>query len=516
MQVLKYLTLILTVMPFGLTAAEQSQASHEPVLQLQLPDCAATRQHFKDSVYGLIWSHPALTRVRRQVQQSAESDLARGRPDVREVLKSVGHVQAILFQELNESGDGSFVAQADLGSYSDSLWQFMERENNVIDAPESADAAVQDQSDPLFRAVRYGSNILFTNSSQLALPPPPGGTHDLEGSLHIAALFELLKQVPDIDIIALNKARKTVRSDLLQWHLDLTPIGLKEQLCIDYSDVRMPGAVDPALFDSLPARTLLAAAFYFDGANYRQDLEQLDPRLAADLQPLNDFLEPLGTSHADLIARTRGTCMLAVTPSVPFPAVSIILPRTLDLDAVVGALLQRMGKTAPAEGEILPLVIPRMPPLRVARNDSHWILSSDALAITNMVQRQAGGFNEGVLAEEVNSRCTADTLMIGVYDTRAMLNLALGYAAMLPMPNPEMRMQLSDLIKQVQERVEPGFAEAHWVDNGVEVNGEGFFGGGFSLVTMLGLTSLTWIGSSQAVAPEAQPEAPEAIPQPRP
>jgi hypothetical protein len=115
----------------------------------------------------------------------------------------------------------------------------------------------------------------------------------------------------------------------------------------------------------------------------------------------------LGDAHA-LMRSVQGTAVLAVTSGAPFPAVTIMVPASPELDRLLDTVATKAGMPlAQARGQSVLLPLPAQVPItvQVRRTATHWVVSSDALLL---------------------DRLAADTPPTDGFDAKAKAALALG------------------------------------------------------------------------------------------
>ena len=128
------------------------------------------------------------------------------------------------------------------------------------------------------------------------------------------------------------------------------------------------------------------------------DTKALIQRITAEGLPLNDpgtgmLCQLVGAENIEeILGSLQGEIVIAVTPSMPFPAVTIILPKNEYLDKAVQIAAQNVNMVLPEKGELAALPIPAPVLVHVGSTAQEWIISSDQMLGQNLVAGNKGTF----------------------------------------------------------------------------------------------------------------------------
>lgn len=502
------LVLVLALDSSRLNAAEPEAADDlkkSVSVSIQLSDFARTRQRFAESLYAMIWKHDILEKPRKEFDKGLARNAQEGNPDIMQILNEISSIHASLGTGMTVHGMPKMLAQVAMGDSSEQVWKWLSAQGKAIDVA-GADAALEDPNG-MVQAARYANDMVFSMGQQPVQSVIKSDADDISMHMSLVDYFDLLKNMPGIDAAMFDKMLEHSKTSKIEWSGSIVPHGIKERIYMDYNDARILGAVDAELLTYLPQQTLLVGAVFLNGAAAQAQMKEVGMQANdAMFKEIDRILSPFGANYYDLMGGVNGTMIFAVHSSVPFPTTSIMLPRSQEVDTLISAALQLMQVTAPEQGKIVQLPIPNMPIMvQLGRSESHWVVSSDMMAINNMVQKQAGGFAQGALAALAKKHCTEDTIAVSFYDSKALLNLAMGYSAFIP--QPDIRVQAGDLLMKLGSQVQAGFIEGHWVDGGMEMNAEGIFGSGVFILPMAAAVAIPNLLESKITANESAAQA---------
>ena len=477
-------------------AAEQGAQSE--MVTITAPDFARTRERFAKSIYAMIWQHPILAEARAELERESADAEDRGRPSPLKICTALTEAHFTFLGLTPDNMNPRLRLQFDIGDYAESVWQYLGEKGEAVPAPDGADAAFLKDGGKE-RAARFGSTIVLSHLADPIKADVTASVHDFEAHARIDDLFELIAALPDVDKAALENARKSLKSEHMQASVQIKEHGILEHFAMDYSGERIPGSVDLEIFKALPKECLLVGAMHSSGAFMKQQLQEAGIETDPAIRQIDMVLQNFGTNYVDLIGGIDGTIAFAITPAAPFPALSVYLPRSAEVDALLGGLLAQINLAVPADGTPMALPIPNVPILvQLGKNDSHWILSSDAMHMQGLLKKTAATFAEGPLSAVMKQQAGAGCSVIGAYDTQKIIALVMQYLAFIP--DPEIKMQLSDLLLNIQQRVEPGYMVLNQVDKGFTYRAEGLFGGYFSVVPIIAAIAIPNLLESRVTA----------------
>ena len=153
------------------------------------------------------------------------------------------------------------------------------------------------------------------------------------------------------------------------------------------------------LIQSFPQNTILLAASSWPGDLTKKvidTIKQHQPDLLTDFQQQNEMMTQMGLpTLTETITKLQGTIAIAVTPSAPFPAATVVIPRSAEIDQLLGFAAAQMNFDL-SQTAIQPtaLPIPNIPvSVFASQGDTYWTISSDInliTAIDNQTPQLAG------------------------------------------------------------------------------------------------------------------------------
>lgn len=478
------------------TAEQDVQAGAVTVMA---PDFARTRERFANSIYAMIWQHPLLTQARVGLERESTDAEAKGRPSPLKIIAALSQAHFSFLGLSAENKNPKLRLQFDIGDYAETMWQYIAEKGEAVPAPDGADAAFLKDGGKE-RAARFGSTIVLSTLADPVKVDVKSSEHDFEAHARLNDLFEILiGVVPATEKAALEQARNSLKSEYMKASVQIQEHGILEHFFMDYSGEPIPGVVDLSIFEALPKECLLVGAMHSSGAFMKKQMQEADVEADPAMRQIDMLLQGFGTSYVDLIGGINGTVAFAVTPAAPFPALSVFLPRSPEVDALLSGLLAQINLPVPADGTPMALPIPNMPILvQLGKNESHWIVSSDAMHMQGLLQKTAASFAEGPLSVLLQKQAGEQCSAIGAYDMQKIAALVMQYLAFVP--NPEIKMQLSDLLLKIQQRVSPGYMVVNQVEKGFTYRAEGLLGGYFSLLPIVASISIPNLMESRVTA----------------
>ncbi|MBA3938610.1 MAG: hypothetical protein H0X38_14240, partial [Planctomycetes bacterium] len=365
-----------------------------------------------------------------------------------------------------------------------------------ITIPGAAEA-VQNVADASLIA-RVGQLLLLgahLAPAELIPVKPPVSDADVQASISGARYFEIIKQMasktPGFDAKNLDAFAGYIGD--MDYQLRIVPEGVLERFT---STTVGPGTkpVDRALLARLPANALLVLGFGTDGKTYWKQLRTpLLTAFAKQAGTTADELEAkvdqqfagmgLTCTLAQLVEGYTGTTLFAVTPSAPFPAVTLALPRSPALDQVIGLLLDKLQTAAPAEGTATLLPIPNVPvPVQIGLDKTTWLITSDPQLAPGFTTGKPGGWADGPTGSLALSKATPDSVVVGGSDTGNVLRMltqfaGIGLASRQDL-SPQQRQAILQGLAKAASLAAPGYVVAGTKDGHTVVEDRGLFGMG--------------------------------------
>lgn len=425
------------------------EAPPAPVASLALADGTELSKHWEASLYGKVWNDPGLAWVRQQwAKQKAELKTEPGLDLDALLLAAKGVRGEFLGMGAGPGPNPILRVQADLGVQAKGLFAVVAKEpSTTMVTVAGADEARGLGPDGLVLA-RHGTRlVLGVNCDAVPWPvvaTPVDGRLSLDYRLFMQTMATIMPAAQRADLERTIKDLEPFLG-LLVWDSSLVPQGMHEVITYDKPS---PGMlpVDRALLDRFPAQALavagggldLAALWKIAGPTW---LDSLDPvlhqgeRLGAEAtqKEVDAQLAGMGVSGGvqQLVKDLHGTFAFAVTQGMPFPGVSVVVPRSPSLDALIGVGVANLGGELPAEGASAILPVPNVPlMISLARDRNHWLLTSDAMLVESWLSGKPGGFLGSPTGKLMLAKAPANSYLLGGMDSVAALGLATGFAGM--------------------------------------------------------------------------------------
>jgi hypothetical protein len=462
-------------------------AADGPLAEAVAPDLGRTITRVEQGMWGKTWNDPALAGWRAQAASAAAEAKAELGMDVLAILRSAKDGRIVLDRLEAKDGkpDAAFQGQIRMGAAADTVWAALTKAVKAAKTSEAvpgADAVItaENNGDLAATFARFKDVIAVGHpAAGLAVRPVSALDADITVRLDQARLQAAMQQIQAEDNPAIAKAGADLMArhpelfTELVWTMTAVPEGFHERIVSGANPAAIP--VDRAVLDRLPANTLAVLAAGVDGAKawdlfapYVLDLitgtinqkggEESTPD--GLLSQADAFLQMQGLEFGvkAMVSGMRGTVVLAVTPSMPFPAVTLAVPRSPGIDALVRWALGQAGLEAPADGTPLPISLPNVPvaPTLIA-DKGHWLISTDGLVANAWASGEPGGFATGKAGAEALKRAPADASVIGASDTPAVLRTIAGFLALAPIQDRKQKQQLMTAMNKLAGNAATGW-----------------------------------------------------------
>jgi hypothetical protein len=413
-------------------------------LVVRVADGAKLVKDWDASIYAKVWSDPAAEALRAAWTEALTGIQAEVGFDPVAALSAMRglHVAFLGMQ----GGEPKIHMRVDLGTFAAPVLAQLRKDADKGQPKQvaGADEAVGDEKATF---ARFGNVLVFALNCD-PQPAAPAGESSAALALDLDAkrLVDLIAPaIPAEKKAEFDNFVKNAAAYLGQWKYrgDIVPEGIRERL---EANVPTPGTqpVDRAVLARLPATTLMAVAYGFDGKAYwklggEALLTQIDgamhPGAAVGpeqtAQEIQGLLNSMGVNASlqEVVEGLSGTSLLAITQSAPFPALTIALPRSAPLDQLLGLALSQIGGALPEEGQSAPIVIPGAPipvPITLLRDAKHWVLSTDPMLAGTWSGGAPGGFADSPMAKTLYAKAPADAALLGASDTPAVLRTVQG------------------------------------------------------------------------------------------
>ncbi len=443
-------------------------AETPPVLSVTVGDGARLIKRFENSLYAKLWNERSMEAMRQKTDDwLAEIEKTSGvNPlDVVKALRSCD-IQISKFtipqtdadplspKAVIQAPEPAIIAQADLGDYAEKLMALILKsgdDSERITIP-GADEAIgnKEGKEPAgkYSIARYGTRLVL--GANQAQPPSPYSITAEEADVVISIdykrfISEMAAQTQDQEQKAVLDSMQKMEQFLqpFTWDVTILPEGIRERMTQANS---YPGLipVDRTLFAHLPANTQMAYTMGIDSKAYWDVLEpvlidllanQGTPLTQAQIQKqVEDTIAQFGLqlNYDDVKNILSGTILMSVSPGAPFPSVTLALPRSKALDALIGIGAGMQQIVLPEEGNSAQINLQNVPlPITVILDKSYWVISSDP-QIATAWSAQDGGWSNSPAVKTVFEQAPNNAVILGASDTPAVLRAAGGFLPFIP------------------------------------------------------------------------------------
>ncbi len=480
------------LIPFNAAYAEEqsTEADSQPVIEVIVPDIGRLKQRFSDSIYGRLWNDPSNQRFKELFDSEARNKLTeiknRDGIDLELVLSQIRNGGARLFAiDSNAPEMSAFQAYVTFNDEAAAELMRLPLLDNaamldVNDIAGADEAFISDDGNAVLS--RFANTIVFSDPENISVPKKPTDIQsDLEFNFAATTFFDAMldmayakspqePRIPKQDIQAV-----LAQFDQLTHSVTIKEAGLLEEIFYIGPEKSGLKAVDPDLLKRLPAHALLAGAFGINGSDlWKEQLRNIldivakqDPNKSADeiIQEVNNLLNLMGIDSdlSSICAGIDGTFFFCVTPSAPYPALSIGVPRSPSLDAVIEALLlARFNIMRPPQGSIESINIQAgIPPIQLSLSEDYWMISTDIVFTKKWLNNQSGGWDQSPSGQAAIGKGLDGAFLVGGMDTQQIVKIARSLLGILLFTAKGEELEnvntLIRILQQLQNLAEPGY-----------------------------------------------------------
>lgn len=387
-----------------------------PAIILTAPDAGRSAERLLAGPYGKIWQQPAVQKLRTELTALPGADPA--------WMGMVERVREVRFELAMPTG------KAMAGTKPEPIPRL------ALRLPAGQDPAV-----PTGSAMRREGDwlLLGAEGSALAVPAAHGPAEaDLSVGIDLAAFAVLM---PEADAATYRKVLGILGFGRIDIRAEAFPGGVREQALV--AGCKLPlRAADTAALAGFPVRPIGILAVGIDGKALLRQVHAIADQTGGSggLQRGDaEMKAALGIGLDDLLAGFDGTVVIASTPGVPFPGMTLSVPANAATDALVSALFERLepgsGVRVLAQAKTQAIMIPLPPniplPVVVRRSATSWVVSTDQLLIDTLCADKPAPFP----VEQVWPK-SAGAVGLAWGDTRAQVQTLIG---VLPMAMARVR-----------------------------------------------------------------------------
>lgn len=387
-------------------------AGEAEAVRIQLGPATTLETHWHGSVLGRVLADASLEPLRKRGLAWLER-YGGGRLHGTHVLQAG-------FAGLDGKGQPRWAVQSDLGTRAPLVARRIAasfRFPRPIAVPAADEAWLLDG----MVLARFGGIVAYGRPVEQLPLAPFHADGDIAVEIGVPALLRALRDALEdrrpvlaglFDLVAARWSSLSVRADLTaegsSWRGALLgdSAGLK--------------TADRSLLARLPASAMAVMLIGIDGRRlWSSSGRALASALAGAMQGLPDL--------RTVIEGCNGTIAILLTPGVPYPGISVVLPHGPGLEDLATTLCRRMGVEPPAEGGNTFIVVPDLAiPLMLARSGGLWLLSSDAQLAASWGTAAASGFERTAMASTLQQRAPAAACVLLTCDGGAVLRSLMG------------------------------------------------------------------------------------------
>jgi hypothetical protein len=471
-------------------------AEDSSMLRMEIPNLSRMWTRVQASVYADIYASNAMAPMRAQVDQmlegmrmEAQMEMGLDPMSLLDTAEFFG-LDLVNIDSENEANN-RFLVQAHLPGLVGAVLDKLKAEEGakaIAALPTGADAGFSMPEDDGMQAnvYSYGDKLLLSgNGANPALLTSAGGEADLwlqwDGAkLYNAVKDEMSFELGEEDFVMLD-AFLGGKFPSGSYSSQVIPSGTLEEYKLDtYTNLGQP--VDLAALNSLPDTTLLTLAFGIDAKGwYEAEGKELATAIAAKEGMTLEQME--GTMSAALsmqgmpfdfqtaLEGISGTYVVAITPSAPFPAATVMVPRSpvSDFFMMMGATV--LGAELPEQGAAAFVQIPDVPiPVQIAKGEKYWLATSDTTMGEAWLGGSTGGFDTSPAGSAALEVSAGKGWLVYAADTSALLDQVQGYLPMVAGmmgPDGQMLNQMAvELIPTIKAKAKPDYLVIQNVDGG--------------------------------------------------
>ncbi len=486
-----------------------------PMMELQLSDGARMIQRWEASLYAKLWNERTLEPMRAKVAGALAGIEGNLGFTVRELLTAMRASDIRVTDMIAPKADvlsdqpaqpkARLLAQFEFGAFAGRLMDLMSAANPNAEALKipGADVAIRPQpnGNPAIdhmTIARFGDRLVIDANRDE--PPAPYVIKPSDADLRFTIdyrsfLTSVAASTKDAKQQQALAALKSFDQYLepLTWEMSLVPEGIHERMS---QPVTYPGVlpVDRSVFSHLPPTTLMAMAMGFDSKAYWTAFEPVLLKAMADqgtamttaqlFEQLEKGLAAQGitVTAEQLINGVKGTVLVAITTSAPFPGVTIAVPRSPALDQVLRVGLSKaLQVEAPADGASVQLPIPNLPlPVTLLADAKYWVITSDQTLAAAWSAGATGTnhWGESAAVKLALEKANPEAFIIGASDTPAVLRTLGGFLPLLPIQDAKDKQMITVLLARAAGWASTGFLVGQHHGGGWEMEARGLLGFG--------------------------------------
>lgn len=425
-------------------------ADPAPLADLRVADGKNLIAHWQKTPIGRTWADPALAPLHAKWAEAEAKVQETTGATLTAWLEATSQTQALITE--SPTAIPGFRVSSDLGALAAGVIPRLSKDA-ATSKPVTVVGADEAITDPEARVTlaRLGTALVAFGGGLGVIPAKPSPVEaDLLGVLHVESAIRWVESLPVEDqearraISQMVVAYKAAKVREVDYRLSLVPEGVLEVMTSD--GVMTPGylPVDQALVARLQATTVSAMAMGFDmSVAWKEQrataLAQWAPMLGRDPKDpdaveaeINRVMATMGLPvTVAQLAETKGTLVVALSPGMPVPGLTIWLPRSAGVDQVMATAATKMQVTLPAEGSSTPVLMPGLPlPLTMARDAGHWALTTDPQQNDAFLAAKPGGWSDTPAWKLAVQRAPAGAPVMAASDTPAFLRMVSGLAGM--------------------------------------------------------------------------------------
>ncbi len=499
------------------------------MFSVALADGAQLTAHWQASLHSRLWLDPALAPLRDLLAARLSAMTAGQRLESAALLAAATSLRLAVVPVTGQ--DPVACAGADLADHAGPVMDALAAATGAQSAAfPGADAALA-RPGQVGSVARFGTVITATSGATdprpvlVAVAAPPAGA-DLAVRIDVPGVTAMLRERAGSSA---DGAEAAVLAALDRFGPILATMAMRPDGILEKAGgtLRVPVAgwqpVDRALLARLPATTLAILAVGVDGSAWwtanrgailaavaESERTPAGPISEAQAEQVIDGeLAGLGipTGIAKLIGGAKGTALVAITQGIPFPGVTIAVPRSAGTDALAAWVCRIGHATVPAPGATAQITFRQLPlPASLVCDAGHWLLTTDPVLAGQWASATPGGFADAPAGRTALAQAPAGAVLIGASDTPNVLRTASGYLgiALNAMSlDPQQQQQTMGAVNRLAGIAATGYCSLSLTSDSWAWESRGVLGGGLTAC----MFAVPWLGMASPTPAPSRPAA---------
>ena len=478
-----------------LTAADQPVEAEaelvEPLADIAIPDIERLRERYSKSIYGILWNDPNNAFIRDAFTQNMTLQFDRIKQrdglDLQLILSNLERAGATLISLDSSAPDMSmyqaYISFKENGAKEIMKLSALDGAAALVDADGADEAFISENGSVVLS--RFGNTLVISDPDYIEVPAQPAGIEsdiqiNVAGKKLIHTIIDTIyAQAPQKPKIKKEHLKQVIgRYDQFTHTATIKEAGIYEE--IDFIGPEKSGVqpLDKKTLSRIPQNALAVAALGVNGKDLWTDhiLSIIDLIAEEDgskstetiITEINNNLSFLGIDQnlSDIFEGLSGTYFMTITPSVPYPAISIGIPRSESTDTLINSILvAQLNIIRPPEGQIEMIPMPTgIPPLQLGFGKDYWFLSTDPVLTKAWISGNSSGWDKTPVATSVLGDLKEEPFLVAAMDAKQVITIGqstLGLLSFAARGEEKTRIQtVQKLLQRAAQLVEPNYIVA--------------------------------------------------------